>query len=229
MNACDITNDGAIGCSDDCLGRNFCLSGTPHTLDCYKQTRNSFCNPETLECVVTKVPCKKLNYKFTCPGEGYYPDPYNCSKFFICSGSNQIAVHGSCFDKEAFYNPKLQVCEANISCHNFTSNGLCYLKDRTIQVHPLDKRFYFLCSEDSHVLKKCAETHIFNPFTLRCEISCNQPGKLVDPENNKCFYDCVSTGAVNGFDKLYKCCQRHEIFSEQLGACVPTPNHATEL
>lgn len=218
MDACDVNNDGAIGCSDDCSGRKFCLSGKLHILDCYKQTRHFFCDPETLGCVTTKVPCKKLNYKFTCPDKGYYPDAFNCTKYFICNESNILAYHGSCKNKELVYNPKLQICESNISCYNFTSNGLCHLKDETIQVHPLDERFYFLCSEKSHVLKTCPEEHVFNTFTLKCEKACLKAGTFADRDDHKCYYKCVATS--NGFEKTYYCCDKNSFFSEEYGTCL---------
>ncbi|XP_071446677.1 uncharacterized protein [Hetaerina americana] len=77
--------------------------------------------------VSTVTPRPTPSQWFQCPGEGYYPHPYDCSKYFICvvdSDLELIAWLMKCPGK-LWFNPEKNLCDfrGNVDCQAQPTGG----------------------------------------------------------------------------------------------------------
>ncbi|ETN64260.1 chitotriosidase-1 [Anopheles darlingi] len=63
----------------------------------------------------TAAPTAKPTGRFVCPADGYFRDPTDCNKFYVCNGGT--ATQFSC-GAGLYFNEKISVCDwpSNVSC-----------------------------------------------------------------------------------------------------------------
>ncbi|XP_046391252.1 peritrophin-1-like [Ischnura elegans] len=69
----------------------------------------------------TKNPPPTPSPWFQCPGEGYFPNPYDCSKYFVCQrrpNDDTLVAWGQHCPGGLWYNPAKGLCDfkSNVDC-----------------------------------------------------------------------------------------------------------------
>ncbi|GAB0096654.1 hypothetical protein DMENIID0001_121880 [Sergentomyia squamirostris] len=167
-------------------------------------------NPKTPYCVnnvCTASPdpndpdCNQSNIDFPCTGEGYFPDPDNCAKYYICPGVNQIAKEYGCFPNYV-YRSKDKICGKKINAADCPTVD-CSKTPNEFGVYKTDPAYYYFCLKISETEKKtimmvCLDSvnTEYDPAVGECTFRCKKEGKFVNVLDCKKFYTCYKVGAA---------------------------------
>ncbi|XP_066994667.2 mucin-5AC [Anabrus simplex] len=166
-------------------------TGSNNTCDAKKQActdhnENSACHPAT------------STSTFQCIQPGFFPDPYDCKKYHICSDSLDH-YEASCDNQ---YDPVQATCQDNSTCTNPTRKSC--VTDASPTALSSYPSFYSVCipsvapsaTGGVQIIYKtgvlqCSENKQFNDATSSCEFVCKtRPDRFPDPTDCHSYYDC---------------------------------------
>ncbi|KAL0281172.1 UNVERIFIED_CONTAM: hypothetical protein PYX00_002236 [Menopon gallinae] len=164
---------------------------------------------------------------FTCPGDGYFIDPFDCQTYYYCFWG--FATKVRC-PENTYFDESRSICACNIP-------NRCKVDERFVCPEvgffpdPRDCRRYFACNfsgiASSH---KCPKGRYFDEKSQTCTYQmpqrclpvssdrfvCRVRGYFADPVNCSIFHVCNSTGA-----KYTGTCQPNTYYHDNAQACLP--------
>lgn len=196
------------------LDRPFCNIGS-HVDSCYTQRD------------LSRFTCQPLQFLFQCTDAGYFPDPTDCSSYYLCEPFfNRFNPIRKTCPEGLGYDTRLRRCTAistnnpcrTISCENGTSEFLTW---------PGNTQYFYNCVDRSvnvpsgkiPVIYRCpgvasGTIPAFNPTSRTCTYVCNS-GRTWVPESITEFYQCNP-----GLPALFARCPHEFRFNTANSQCV---------
>lgn len=194
------------------LDRPFCYIG-PHVDSCHTQRD------------LSRFTCQPLQFQFQCTAPGYFPDPNDCSSYYICepfanrfNPSRRTCLEGLAYDSRARRCVSISTSNPcrTISCENGSSD---------FQVYPGNAGYFFNCVDRSvnvpsgkiPVVYRCptALGCAFNATSGTCNYACGGSGRMVVSDSAREFYQCNV-----GQQALLERCPRNFVFNNINSQCV---------
>jgi hypothetical protein len=137
---------------------------------------------------------------FDCTGEGIYPDPESCKKFYNCYNDNGVLKSqlGTCDEQYVFDPDSPSFCR-------YTNNYYCTLPNckNVTQLtnslfiypfYPYNRQYVALCVPNTKPLVfKCPSN--FKPnlaeIPITCVFACKSPGLFPNPTSITKYYECA--------------------------------------
>uniref|UniRef100_A0A336M7V1 CSON010835 protein n=1 Tax=Culicoides sonorensis TaxID=179676 RepID=A0A336M7V1_CULSO len=180
---------------------------------------------------LSRPTCIPLPFLFQCTDAGYFPDPTDCSSYYICepfmdrfNPTRKTCPDGLIYDprsRRCFVMSTTYPCRT-ITCENGTSS---------FQAYPGNPQYFYNCVERSvtvpsgkiPVLYRCpgiatGNTAVaFNPNLNKCVYNCggSSSGRVWVPDAAREFYQCNY-----GQQALLERCPRDFTFNAQNSQCV---------
>lgn len=146
---------------------------------------NPFCDPESGTCAKapSDVTCNPISYNFTCPSDGYFPDPLDCKKYYACVKG--VAYSGDC--GLSYYNAKSENCQYTYLCHTINCQGKSGIK----VAYSNQKAFFGYCYNNSLIaFDKCPGKFELDESKQKCVPVCYTEGYQGDPNDCSKYYKC---------------------------------------
>ncbi|XP_047116027.1 uncharacterized protein LOC124795990 [Schistocerca piceifrons] len=157
-------------CTSDCSQVVLCLGdGTGGYIPTVVATceSNTRCSTEQADCVAKEDSDCHPPADFACHDVGFFPDPYDCQRFHVCTEVNADSESFSCSGATA-YNPLTADC----SFASDINPSARLLRQNSLYVASLTKSD-----------RVCTEGPV---------VPCSQPGQIgIVPENPAIYYICV--------------------------------------
>lgn len=181
-----------------------------------------YCNVDSGTCVQTTdvIECNRsTTNKFTCSNDGYYPNPTNCKKYFVC-------IKGRAYEMDCgtgyYYNPKSENCYNQNYCNTIS----CDKKSGIKVAHESDYRFYGYCYNQTLIsFEKCPGQFQFDFDKQVCLPVCKTEGLQGDPHDctmyYKCSYEYVSSKSSYNLLLNHQKCYSEEYFDSVNLRCAP--------
>ncbi|XP_063708270.1 uncharacterized protein LOC134836917 [Culicoides brevitarsis] len=195
--------------------RPFCNIGT-HVDSCHTQRDPS------------RFTCQPLPFLFQCTDAGYFPDPMDCSSYFICEPfENRFNPTRKTCPEGLVYESRLRRCTA-VSVNNPCRTITCENGTSDFQAYPGNAGYFYNCVDRSinvpsgkiPVIYRCptagSGTNVaFNATTRTCSYACNGSGRMWVSDAAREFYQCTS-----GKQALLERCPQDFRFNSNNGLCV---------
>lgn len=167
----------------------------------------------------------------SCHGEGVFPDPSNCKKYYMCD-EEQVMTYGECRGGSAF-NPSTNRCDKKIKdmnrclsplpiCYNLTQTGAVegnpniFYRCKRVYVDD-ENHFYpeiYSCPDNYHFNGNiCVETF---PDIEDQGGNCVQAGLFYHPDDCTWYRDCPAKGV----SPVTKLCPENNRFDPIKGKCL---------
>ncbi|XP_062557717.1 uncharacterized protein LOC134222572 [Armigeres subalbatus] len=201
---------------DDTDSMEPCPDATPYceaaTGSCSASPDNSVvqCSSDTSNNTTTS--------SFKCTGEGKFPDPLSCAKFYYCAASGVDGVSNDCPPNYS-YNVTSQECQL--------AAGGCQVVDCSSQYvlveYPTDPQYFYYCktsSAQSEVfLFSCGSGSKFDVCSEQCVFECTTEGLFAKASNPNSYYQCYSEdGTLKYIER--SCPVGGQVFDETLQFCI---------
>ena len=136
----------------------------------------------------TNFNCSRPAVPFICLKNGYFPHPYDCSKYFQCL--NYVPCEFHC-KPEYYYNFRTNSCDPYLydrHCNMFKCKGhngfkIPYSRDASIYAYCVDDKPF--------VITKCDGSEKLNMTSQQCEPICEHEGLIEDINDCTGYYKCV--------------------------------------
>ncbi|XP_049814124.1 uncharacterized protein LOC126260805 [Schistocerca nitens] len=169
------TAPGEVICSTNCTRVVLCLGdGTGGYIPtvvatCESSTR---CSTEQADCIAKEDSDCHPPADFTCHDVGFFPDPYDCQKFHVCTEVNADSESFSCSGATA-YNPLTADCSLTKSDRVCTEGPIVPCSQPgQIGIVPENPAIYYICveQEDEIVpeMYRCPGSQIFDTAVAAC-------------------------------------------------------------
>lgn len=154
---------------------------------------------------LSRFTCQPLSFLFQCTDAGYFPDPTDCTSYYICvpfgNGNHYNPVRYSC-GENSIYNSRLRRCTPltqNTPCNTVN----CVDGTSAFLTFPGNSQYFYNCVERSvrvpsgkiPVVYRCLSTVSGNPATFvngTCSYLCPSTGRFEVPDRSKDFLQCNS-------------------------------------
>lgn len=201
------------------------------SMKCSEIKKDYVCNDELKECSATTTDkCKPgvPGAQSRCKTAGYFPDPDDCKKYYICTEiSNGIFIEEikTCNDPRS-YNASSELCEIidntqctspSVDCQNTFIAGFAEFPEYFAVCIPIPG------DPPTHnkLVFKCPEDYTFNEKDKECQPNyCKSKGRHPDPESCTSFYQCVPKPSGKGFDVTKGQCPLGTAFSPIYKLCM---------
>ncbi|XP_026479322.1 uncharacterized protein LOC113385695 [Ctenocephalides felis] len=142
---CQRRNSPGLICSEDCKSVSLCLKDGYRWLnvDVDTCTGGQFCNLREGGCSSKPGACNSAG-TMQCDNEGIFPDPYDCQRYYFCTGKGAGGILKECVGKNAFdvvtgtctSSLDSEICKnLAVDCQRAGENG----------PWPGDDHFYYIC------------------------------------------------------------------------------------
>ncbi|KAK3925469.1 putative endochitinase [Frankliniella fusca] len=190
-----------------------CASDAPYCVD-------GKCVPD-LPADSTCEPLPVPESTFHCYGDGYFPDPGNCSRYHLC-------VADKAFDYDCprglTYDHGRAMCSPSAPCSAFNCRG----RTGQYQLYQPDNSLYALCISENAaeaLVAACPPGHRLrfdDPQNVRCEAYCPRVGRWPDPDDTTgtLFLECLASyvrGELIG--PIPSACPNGAVFDEAAERC----------
>nr|CAD7202728.1 unnamed protein product [Timema douglasi] len=219
-----VCHQAGYNCSEDCSSIQFCYevsSGLFETITLETCLNDTLCDSRTHTCTPEGgTTCKKPrpdDYSFTCQTSGTFPDPFDCTKYYVCyvnsTENGEAIIDGTCPGGSAFDVLTLSCALPNTdrvctdlpvpSCNS--TPGIIGVLERNPSIYYIctkkdDSTFpelfrcdvgYFDVSLGECRLSSGPETTAVVPTTTKSSVlTCVEPGIFPDPDSCISFYVC---------------------------------------
>ncbi|XP_034248773.1 myrosinase 1-like [Thrips palmi] len=228
---------GATADTQDCAGQTQRCVDCSTVLQCtrlgqvYRPLRTTACPAATPycsagACVATLsddacIAPPAASTAFTCNGDGYYPDPSNCRRYWLCVAGK--AYQYSCNDfagtvysqRRAMCVPSSEATCSTVAC----SNALVGVYQR----FPQDPEVYVVCRDAvaaNALVAACPPNYTVDAATGDCVLTCLAEGRLADRDNNTRYYECVQTGTNTFSQPRLLMCPEGSTYSADRQRCL---------
>jgi hypothetical protein len=188
------------------VGHYNCAEQNPNEPHC----NNGICSATVSHTCVQETP-------FECTGEGYFPDPNDCQKFYLCDKTLNATTY-TCSTNYVYFH-------ASKSCRRKNAASDCAVIKCTYRlpleyvVYPKDPSVYGICIRDQPtVMMKCKEGEEFDTKTSQCKVVCKKEG-IFEVDGCRKFYECVKGGS-NRYNLVEGECPLGTKFDVATGSCV---------
>lgn len=203
---------------------NICPTTGPF---CKSGFKNDYCD-------TTRDParfmCQPLSFLFHCTDVGYFPDPIDCTAYYICvpvpSMTNHFNAERRSCDTGLIYNGNTRKCVVpnnSILCRTVN----CEQSTSEFKTFPGYTQYFYNCVERSiripsgkiPVMYRCpGPTNVaFNSTSNTCYYNCNgwSQGRIAIPDKADEFYQCNY-----GSQALLESCPKPYLFSAARSICT---------
>ncbi|KXJ82877.1 hypothetical protein RP20_CCG010733 [Aedes albopictus] len=157
---------------------------------------------------------------FKCTGEGKFPDPFSCDKFYYCNEQGADGVPNDCPPNYS-YNVTSQQCTQTA--------GACQLIDCSSEYvfneYPTDPQYFYYCktgasgSQSEIYLFSCGSGAKFDVCSEQCVFECTSEGLFAKASNPNKYYQCYSeNGSLKYIER--SCPVENQVFDEMVQFCV---------
>nr|ABV44751.1 peritrophin-like protein [Phlebotomus papatasi] len=208
--------------ADPPVSSQSCAERNPNTPYCTKTYCSATPDDSNPSC---KDPQKS---DFTCTGEGYFPDPDQCTRYYICPGPLQDAVAYDC-PTNYVYKSKERGCGRRVNALDCATVD-CSKTPNEFGVYKNDPAYYYFCLSDKNtkktVVMKCLDevNSQYDPNVGECTFRCSKEGKFVDVLDCTKYNVCYKVGSTFQVDSVQ--CPTGYFFDPvgskcAKGACTP--------
>ncbi|XP_075216623.1 uncharacterized protein LOC142321955 [Lycorma delicatula] len=180
---------------------------------------NPYCDIDSGACRSTsKDPtCAPISHEFICSEDGYYPNPTNCRKYYICVKG--VAYSFDCSNiGTGYYNSKSQNCEYQYSCYYIS----CYGKSGVKVPYPYDSSYYGYCYNDELItFEKCPGSFQLDTVKGYCVPVCSEEGYQGDPYDCSKYYKCSYETSSYILTLKHNKCPKDQLFDSVNEVCSP--------
>ncbi|EAT32463.1 AAEL015254-PA [Aedes aegypti] len=157
---------------------------------------------------------------FKCTGEGKFPDPLSCGKFYYCSGPGVDGVPTDCPPNYS-YNVTSQKCEQTTdACQMIDCSS-----DYVFNEHPADSQYFYYCKQSAAsslseiFLFSCGSGAKFDVCSEQCVFKCSSEGLFAKASNPNKYYQCYNDNGTLKFVER-SCPVESQIFDEMVQFCI---------
>lgn len=182
------TSDFGMRC-DSCTEAVIC-NGSPTSLGIIKcESPNSYCDSTTHSCTSVKPStCTNTAATFTCPEEGFFPNPTVCTNYYFCSAAAAIAESWAC-PENFVYDSLNNNCKRKVFATDCVT--MKCVTANTFIVHTANPNYYAFCDKDLlATLFKCPKNMQFNGG---CKFVCKAEGYYPGSTAAE-YYLCAKSG-----------------------------------
>ncbi|KAG8229755.1 hypothetical protein J437_LFUL007053 [Ladona fulva] len=164
-----------IHCLPDCHTLRLCYEsgGVYQHLSDVPCNEGDYCDDSTASCT-NKIP-SSCPADFTCMDSGYYPDPSDCTKYYICYPSDNIFLASAQYcAANQVYSTSKKICVPKIKlsdCHTVK----CPAGVVQHAVFPGDASYYVICRDGKPEY-----------------VTCKSAGRMPDPDHCNQYYECTA-------------------------------------
>ncbi|XP_052129911.1 myrosinase 1 [Frankliniella occidentalis] len=163
--------------------------------------------PADLSCVLPPP----ASFDFKCSGDGYFPDPSSCRRYWLCVGGSAFRYDCAA---EAVYSHARADCvfSTDVPCSTAACDGPSY------QPYAQSLEIYFYCKDAVNAnaeVAACPPNHVVDS-TGHCVLTCTSAGRLPVESNGTMYYECSKT-----FSKPFlRACPSGSTFNVEKQRCV---------
>ncbi|XP_033608601.1 uncharacterized protein LOC117282559 [Cryptotermes secundus] len=160
---------------------------------------------------------KECPQEFQCTGEGYFPDPDDCSTFHSCDASLKATTY-TCPASYVYLHANHTCVRKKVSADCATIK-CSYARPIEYVVYPKDPSIYGICVRDQPTaVVKCSGGQKFDTKTSKCKRACKEEGVFAADGCRK-FYECVRVGS-NKYNVVERECPVDKLFNATLKVCA---------
>ena len=180
-------------------------------------TTTPYCTDVSGTCTtVPPIACAPTG-NFTCVRDGTFPDPTDCTRYYVCL--NSIPYAYKCDRPGLNYDSSREACASAVTCYTFNCRGkhgvkIAYGKTANI--------FAYCVNGSAYVVDRCPGNYELNADTQKCEPVCSSEGNIPDVARCNKYYKCVKRDAYSSSYTITseECPQSYGFDSRSL-RCVP--------
>ena len=156
---------------------------------------------------------------FVCTSKGYFPDPDDCRKFYICV--NEKATEYPC-PTNYVYNHQKNACVRQNVIADCVVIKCKYTSVMEYVLYPTDPSVYGLCVRGHPIVMfKCLQEEQFDTTLAKCTFVCKREGLFAVTGNPRKYRECVRVG-TNKFQLYERECPASSVFDQFRRKCVLT-------
>ncbi|XP_026273946.1 cytosolic beta-glucosidase [Frankliniella occidentalis] len=234
----DLDCNGQIASCSDCTTKLTCVK----LLNIFRPLSTTACPASTPYCVgdgqCSATPenetCRQQADRatdFTCVGDGYFPSPANCRKYYYCADNVPYEYDCTPFGTTIFGAARamcVPTTEATCSVASCTTANI-----GAYQQWRADRSVYFVCTDTDPAHAYVADCGDDRQIDAQgdCVLTCTREGRIANPDDKQQFYECVQTTTTTFVGPTAKTCPGTSVFDATTERCVtgssdpdPTPS-----
>lgn len=163
-------------CSSTCQTLYYCIGANAKAAQLMVCDGEDLCNSINGTCSNDEGLSCFAEHTFECKSAGYFPDPYNCSAYYNCTGSAPPFANQTMKCDQLAYDVTAKACDLP------TTSSVCNRNGRIPQCNKAgdsgvvegDNSLYYTCIRDSVYLylypelRKCSGDGTYDPNTSTC-------------------------------------------------------------
>ncbi|CAD7089576.1 unnamed protein product [Hermetia illucens] len=165
---------------------------------------------------------------FRCTSRGQFPDPLDCSRYYLCDGAGTNKAYAYVCPSNFVYDSKSGLCKRTtcltIDCSKTPNKYVIFGGDPSILAYCLDNG-----SNKETILFRCPDTQSmqYDPNTLQCTYRCSIEGRFADRLDCRSFYECYREGGV--LQAKHQKCPEGYSYDQVAGICIRQANCRNEI
>lgn len=177
---------------------------------------------------LSRFTCQPLQFLFQCTDAGYFPDPTDCSGYYICEPFfDRFNPTRKTCPENLIYDTRIRRC-AGISTSNPCRTITCENGTSEFQLYPGNAQYFYNCVDRSisvpsgkiPVVYRCpgvgsGTNAAFNAVSKTCTYACSGSGRMWVPDAVREFYQCTA-----GQQALFERCPQEFRFNTANSQCV---------
>ncbi|XP_034246765.1 uncharacterized protein LOC117648371 isoform X2 [Thrips palmi] len=159
---------------------------------------------------------------FTCNGDGYFPSPSDCKKYYLCANNQAYAYDCTPYSNTVFsYEKALCVPKSQATCNTVTCNNN---NVGTYQQWSSEHSVYFVCTDNNAAHAYVADCGANHAITADgdCALACLREGRLPDESSPDRYFECIQTATNTFTDPIPGTCPAGTTFDACSERCVST-------
>ncbi|XP_034246129.1 myrosinase 1-like [Thrips palmi] len=159
---------------------------------------------------------------FTCNGDGYFPSPSSCQKYYLCANNQAYAFDCTPYKNTVFsYEKALCVPSTEATCNTVACNNN---NVGTYQQWRSEHSVYFVCTDNNAAHAYVADCGANHAITADgdCALACLREGRLPDESSPDRYFECIQTATNTFTDPIPGTCPAGTTFDVSTERCVST-------
>ena len=149
----------------------------------------------------------------SCTSAGFFPDPRDCTAFYICTSDREHGIPRNCPDGEIFSEVTSRCKKPSSSAECMTVNCATSMGNGVFSPYGISKKYFAYCDTPAHPndlenisMYQCANGAEFDrtPSVSKCIFRCKSIGKFENSLDQSTYYNCYSSGK-DATGKLEEC------------------------